>query len=155
MAGGTWGDAGLGGGKVFRDVTTGIRAGSLAYCAVALIAGISAVGEVAIVRGNAGALVLVAILTIALTAAAEMVFRGFIMTRVANASESWVLGNIVAALAFGFAVGGRDPGAVAGLTVAGFGYGMLYLAAGKRLALPIAAHVSFALCGVIAAYLPL
>jgi len=155
MSGSSWGEAGLGGKSVFRDTLLGACAGTAAFLIVAVTAGTSAIGELAIVRGNGEALVLVGLLTVAFAAAGEMVFRGFIMTRVAAATDSWAMGNIVAAIAFGIAIGGDDIGAVIGLSVAGLGYGLLYLAASRRLALAIATHATFGLGAVLAAYLQL
>jgi len=117
ISGSSWGEAGLGGPAALRDVVFGGVAGAFAFVVVALVLGTNAIGELAIVRGNAQALVFVALLTVALAAAAEMVFRGFIMTRVAKATDSWAMGNIVAAVTFGIAIGGfitSSPGMLTG-----------------------------------------
>lgn len=108
------------------------------------------------VRGNAAALVNGIILTLALAVATEMVFRGFIIKRVAELVDDKLVahgvGVVVSAGLFAWAVGEGRMSGVVGAFAAGLGYGYLYLACGRRLVLPIAFHAAFETVGLIFIY---
>lgn len=158
VSGGSWADGGLGSPQVARDVVAGVVVGALAFVGVALLAGSAEVpGDLAIVRGNSEALLVVLVLSTALAAAAEMIFRGFILPRVAAATGgNWHLGNLVAAILSGVAIGaGAGWLAMLGAALVGLGFGYLYLGGGRRLLLPVVAHAAFEVAAIIAAALQL
>jgi len=74
----------------------------------------------------------------------EMVFRGWLMSRIAGlagrSASAWIGSLFVVAVAFGT---GHDQQGVTGMiqeSLAGVALGILYLACGRNLAIPIVAH---------------
>ena len=71
----------------------------------------------------------------------EMVYRGYLMQRVADLAGSWAAALVIATLVFGYA---HSPGqGLAGALQEGFSgllLGLLYLASQRTLAVPIIAH---------------
>jgi|GEM_PF-5437955 len=109
------------------------------------------------VRGNAGMLINALLLTWALVVATEMVFRGYIIDRVAalvrDKGVAHGVGVVVSAALFAWAVGGGRLEGVVGAFIAGLGYGYLYIAGGRQLVLPIAFHAAFETVALVAIYL--
>lgn len=108
-------------------------------------------------RGNAGILVNSILLTWATVLAAEMVFRGFLIHRVAELVKDKVVahgvGVVISAGLFAWVVGGGRLEGIVGGFIAGLGYGYLYLACGRRLVLPIAFHGAFETVNLIFIYM--
>lgn len=98
-------------------------------------------------RGNASILVNALLLTWGMVVATEMVFRGFVIDRVAalvtDKQVAHGVGVVISAGLFAWAVGDARLAGVVGAFIAGLGYGYLYLASGRRLVLPIAFHGAF------------
>lgn len=108
-------------------------------------------------RGNASVLVNAVILTWGFVVATEMVFRGYLIDRVAalvkDKGVAHGVGVVVSAGLYAWAVGGGRLEGVVGAFIAGVGYGYLYLAAGRQLVLPIAFAAAFETVGLVAIYL--
>ena len=96
-------------------------------------------------RGNAAMLLLGLLLTWTLAAfGEEMVYRGYLMNRVAglgnNSRTAWIVSLLIASAIFGFGhldqgITGQTENAINGLLL-----GLLYLACGRNLWAPIIAH---------------
>lgn len=148
---------------------TGLVLGALALAAAAWLLG-PAVQKIASkqvefnylppVRGNAAVLVQAVILAWAAAAAAEMVFRGYLLDRLTGdlgLSNAWAIA--LSSALYGWAVAaGQGPGLgprFAGGLVMGAGYGALYLAGRRNLVLPIAFHGAFESGNLLLMYLRL
>jgi membrane protease YdiL (CAAX protease family) len=74
----------------------------------------------------------------------ELVFRGYLMNRVAGLFTSprigWTVALVLANLVFGFAHFQQGPTGIADNFLDGVTLGAIYLACGRRLAVPIVAH---------------
>jgi membrane protease YdiL (CAAX protease family) len=71
----------------------------------------------------------------------EMVYRGYLMQRVAGAGGSWVAALIVATLVFGYAhAPGQGLSGALQEGLSGLWLGLLFLASQRTLAVPIIAH---------------
>ncbi len=110
------------------------------------------------VRGNVEVLIQALILVWAGAAAAEMVFRGYLLdrlTRELGLSDLWAI--VLSAALYGWAIAlsqGTGTGAgFAGGFIMGIGYGALYLAGRRNLVLPIAFHGAFESTNLIFMYL--
>ena len=90
----------------------------------------------------AAVLISIAMLVTAQAAAAELVYRRWIVDRLIDAGARPILAVLGAALAEG-AVSGGHLGARAGAAVLGAGLGLLYVGAGRRLAPAIACRIVF------------
>ena len=116
------------------------------------------------VRDNGSVLLSALLLAWAGAAAAEMVFRGYVLDRLAGDLRlSSFTAVLVGAALYGWALAagqdpGQDPGSlarVAGAALMGVGYGALYFAAGRNLLLPIAFHGAFESTNLLLLYLRL
>ncbi len=112
-------------------------------------------------RGNAIVLVSALLLVWAGAWAAEMVFRGYLLRRVEDAFGGGAAATAVAvaisALAYGWFAAttgeyGSLPLRFVGAAVMGVGYGLLYFAGGRRLALPIVFHGAFETTNLVLIY---
>jgi len=74
----------------------------------------------------------------------ELVWRGYALPRVAqfcgSGARAWVIALLIVNLGFGLAHFYQGPSGVIQATVAGILLGMLYIATGRNLVVPIAAH---------------
>ena len=139
----SWTDVGLqAGSKTPAMIGLGIAIGGLGIAAVALIdrdalsSGLPGVGqslELAIIATT---------LVLATSFAAEMT-RAFVIAALIELLDNELAAVGAAAVGWAVIFGLSDPVGAIGATAAAAGYGMLYLAAGRRLALPIAAHATF------------
>src|SRR5262249_15523560 len=96
-------------------------------------------------RGNAGALLLVVVLAWTLAAfGEEMVYRGYLMNRVADLGHrppaAWGAALGIISVLFGFAHRYQGVTGVVENGIDGLILGLLYLACGRNLAAPILAH---------------
>ncbi len=107
-------------------------------------------------RGNTGILINALLLTWGMVVATEMVFRGFVLNRVAELVDdkqvAHGVGVVVSAGMFAWAVGGGRMEGVVGAFIAGVGYGYLYLASGRKLVLPIAFHAAYETVALVFIY---
>jgi len=74
----------------------------------------------------------------------ELGFRGYLMPRLADlgrrARGSWILALVLSSLLFGWGHGGQGITGMTQETLAGLMLGILYLASGRNLTIPIVAH---------------
>jgi hypothetical protein len=107
--------------------------------------------QIAAVRGNLGVLVTAILVLGAQAVASELGFRRWILERVHDlGARPWVAA-VAAAVAEGAAAGGH-LGARLGAAAAGFGFGLLYLGAGRRLAPAIACRLAFEIGALLVVY---
>jgi hypothetical protein len=101
-----------------------------------------------IVRGNAGQLVLVALVVIALAIASELALRGWIVERLLELSPGPpILPVLVGAIAEALVTPG-DVTVRLGAGLFGAGLGWIHVAAGRSVIAPICARLAFALGAV-------
>lgn len=153
----SWHDSGLrGDDDLVVMLIVGAVLGVLAMLATAwLVApGLEAAGALGVelsylpvLRGNTQMLPTIFVLTWAGVIASEMVFRGWLIPRIASLFDDEVAGTGVAVFAsaalYAWAVAeSRQAGAVGGFAL-GLGFGILFLAGRRSLGLPIAFHGAF------------
>lgn len=102
----------------------------------------------AAVRGNAQVLVIAGALVVARAAAMELVLRRWIVDRGIGLGASPYVMVLVAA-GVELVISGGHLGARIGAAIAGLGFGLLYLGAGRRLAAPLAARIVFELGALV------
>lgn len=147
-----WADVGLRGGDgTWSAIGIGIVGGVVSVVALGLIDP-SAVGfgQPVAVRGSLEVAIIAIILVTATAAAAEMV-RGFLISALADLANEPVAVVAVAVL-WAALFGSWTAGGALGVATASLGFGLLYLAGGRRLALPIALHITHQVGAVIAVY---
>lgn len=152
IGGRSWLDVGLRGGDgTGAMIGLGVAIGAVAFAALALVdpASLSANQPVS-ARGSLGVAAIAGVLAATAAFAAEMV-RGFVISRLIDLTGRPAAAVAIAAIAWGAIFGLARPAEALGLAIAGAGFGLLYLAGGKRMALPIAAHLTFEVGAVIAA----
>tara|TARA_R110002096_G_scaffold433887_2_gene653770 strand:+ start:78653 stop:79270 length:618 start_codon:yes stop_codon:yes gene_type:complete len=137
-----WSHVGLQGKHAARDSATGLVLGLLVASLLPLAVGQAAESDFLLLQGNGRALVAALLLTLALSAASEMLFRGY---AIAAATRVWgdsgaIAGLLVGAVSGTIATQPASAGAALGAFVIGLGYGLLYFASGRRLILPITMH---------------
>jgi membrane protease YdiL (CAAX protease family) len=98
--------------------------------------------QTAAVRGNVSAWLMVAILLTAQSIALELVFRRWAIERLLELRVPGLVSAALAAVAQALAVSGSLLSRT-GTLLAAFGFGLLYLGAGRRLAPAIACRVTF------------
>lgn len=111
--------------------------------------------QIAAVRGNLGVLVTAIAVLGAQAIASELVFRRWLLDRIDGrlhglGGKPW-LAAIAAAVAEGVVSGGH-LGSGLGAAAAGFGFGLLYLGAGRRLAPAIACRLAFEIGALLVVY---
>lgn len=150
-----WSHVGLQGKNAARDTVTGLVLGLLIASLLPLAVGQAAESEFLLLQGNGRALVAALLLTLALSAASEMLFRGYIIsaaTRIWGASGA-IVGLLVGAIVGTIATQPASAGAAIGTFVVGLGYGLLYFASGRRLLLPITMHFVADACPIALEFL--
>ena len=149
-------------GRSWTDVGLRATPGWLAPAAMGLVAGVAAqlvisraagssADSAALSQAGLEMVALAVLLSVASAVSAEMVFRGFLFSRLrsvvsGDGADSAAL--VVSAAAFAWVVAGADLIAFGGAFAAGVGYGILYLA-NRALILPMAAHIGYAVTGVV------
>jgi hypothetical protein len=98
--------------------------------------------QIAAVRGNPAILVTAVMLAGAQAYASELVYRRWILDRLDDFGAPAVAALAFVAVAEG-ALAGGNLASRAGVAVAGVGYGLLYLGAGRRLTSAVACRVTF------------
>ncbi len=97
-----------------------------------------------LVRGNAGALFTFAVVVAAIAVASELVLRAWICERVIELGGSTAMAIFVAAIAEALLLPGPLE-ARFGAFITGIALGWMYVAAGRNVAVPIAARLAFGL----------
>jgi hypothetical protein len=145
-----WADVGLRGGAAM--VGLGVAIGLLSLAAVAVIDPHAlGAGQPITARGSVEILVIASLLAATSAFAAEMI-RGFVIAGFAElfGEREAIWAVAAAALAWVVIFGRGDAAGAVGLASWAIGFGLLYVAGGRRLALPIAAHVTHEVGAVIA-----
>ncbi len=73
----------------------------------------------------------------------EMFWRGYLMNRIAGlggSKDAWIASLVIVSVVFGFAHGYQGPAGVIEESLAGLALGVMYLATGRNLWIPILAH---------------
>lgn len=136
-----WSQVGLDGENARRDCLAGCAIGLLVAIVVPLAVG-PAGSKFLLLAGNQRALISALLLTLALSAAHEMLFRGYVIasaTRIWGASGASV-GLLVGASLSTIALQPTTVGEALGYFLVSLGYGAFYYASGRRLLLPILVH---------------
>ncbi len=157
IGGGSWGDGALATTRPrvtssLVQCLTGVVIGAGSWLLLSFSFGVDRATGFPPADGSLSVLLTISVLVAALATAGELVFRGFVLPRIARATHWPLVGNAVAALGYGVALGGTDPGSVLGYFVIGLGFGFLYHASGDRLTMPIAASVTIAVLGPISSF---
>lgn len=149
-----WADVGLGGGeRPLAMVGLGVVIGAASIAALLLVdPNAVAANQPVAVRGSLEVALMVSILVAATAFAAEMT-RGFVISRLIDLGCGPIVAVAIAAATWAAIFGWANPTGAIGLGAAAAGFGLLYLAGGKRMALPIAAHVTHEIGAVIASAL--
>lgn len=101
-----------------------------------------------LVRGNAGAFLTFAVVVAAIGLATELVLRGWIVERVLELGGKAGLAIFLAAVAEALLLPGPLEARIGAFAV-GLGLGQMYLAAGRNLAVPVAARIAFGLGALV------
>jgi hypothetical protein len=101
-----------------------------------------------LVRGNAAAFLTFAVVVAAIALATELVLRGWIVERVLELGGSAGMAIFVGALAEALLQPGPLESRI-GAFVVGLGLGQMFVAAGRNVAVPIAARVAFGLGALV------
>lgn len=158
-----WSDAGLRADDgVELVVTSGIVLGALALVAVAWLWGPALenlsgraveLNHLPPLRGYAGLLATAVILAVAGAFASEMVFRGYVFERIRELTDSDALAIVASAALYAAVIADHGLAPTLGAMAMGIGYGLMYLAGGRNLAMPIAFHCSFESTNLVLIYL--
>jgi membrane protease YdiL (CAAX protease family) len=100
--------------------------------------------QTAVVRGNLVVWLTLALLVVAQSVAAELVFRRWALERLRDLRVPGLIAALLAAVAEALAVSGNLLSR-SGALLSGLGFGLLYLGAGRGLAPAIACRVTFEL----------
>jgi membrane protease YdiL (CAAX protease family) len=143
LRGRSWAAVGLGGKDFGRHCLLGAAIG-LAVASVLYFVASASTSSTLLLEGNTSALLPALLLAAAWSAATEMVFRGFVIGSMHHlwGSRAALVGVFVAGLFSALATGPSSSMAAMGALLYGVGYGLLYLAGRRSLALPMAAHMA-------------
>jgi len=140
-----WSQIGLQGSAPLRDSVSGLMLGVLVAGVLALAFGRAGGSDFLLISGNARALIAALLVTLALSAVSEMLFRAYV---IASAVRVWgpsgarggvLIGAVLSTIAM------QPTTAVAALAsfVVALGYAAFFFASGRRLLLPITVHFAF------------
>jgi membrane protease YdiL (CAAX protease family) len=161
----SWADVGLDGERIGAMFVAGVVIGIAAPLIEVAIASptIQALTSRApessafgMVRGSPGFLITVLVIVTASAAAVEMVFRGYLLTRieaVAGPEIGTALAVTLSAVGSAWLDMDGDPGRLFGGIIVGLGFAGLYLAAKRSLVLPIVAHALYDATHLVLVYL--
>jgi membrane protease YdiL (CAAX protease family) len=160
----SWADVGLDGERIGAMLLAGMMIGvaapllEVAVASPALQAVTSRAPESSpfgMVRGSPGFLVTLLVIVSATAAAVEMVFRGYLLTRieaVAGPHLGLTLGVSISALGSAWLDMDGDPGRLIGGLILGLGFAGLYLAGKRSLILPMVAHALYDVTHLVLVY---
>jgi len=140
-----WNGVGLNAENALRDGLTGLLLGLLVASLLPLAVGGGGSGsDFLLLDGNGRVLIAALLLALALSAASEMLFRGYVITAATRiwGANGTIVGLLAGALVSTMALQPTTIGEAFGSFLLALGYGAFYLASGRRLLLPIAVHVT-------------